>query len=240
MDSLKQKLNPSRFPGMSPFMAANDHATIALESDDRNRWFDDLNRRSAMAAKSTSMSVEEQQLRREMTGLHISRSHTLNSPYLDEQRRVGAKVRAKLARLTKEASLIGQQIDRLQKRRMEADNPLRPTLSVLKHHLAAFDGGDMDAILSDYAKDAVLMTPEGSFRGHSQIKPVFRRLLDDVFSTCSKFTMIRQMVRGNLAYIVWSAESKKVKVTLGTDTYVIQFGKIVAQTFAAEIKVLPG
>jgi ketosteroid isomerase-like protein len=112
----------------------------------------------------------------------------------------------------------------------------RSTRSVLQHHLCAFDSGDMDAILSDYARDAVLITAEGTYRGHCRTRPVLQKLLTEVFAACTEFRMLRQTVAGEVAYIVWTAESPQCRVTLGTDTYVIRAGRIVAQTFAAAIQ----
>lgn len=48
--------------------------------------------------------------------------------------------------------------------------------------------------------------------------------------------MIQQVTGREVACIVWSAESKKLRVTLGTDTYVVRSGRIVAQTPTAEMK----
>ena len=50
------------------------------------------------------------------------------------------------------------------------------------------------------------------------------------------FNITKQEVRGETAYIVWNAESKKYRFPLGTDTFVIKNGKIVSQTFAAKIE----
>lgn len=104
------------------------------------------------------------------------------------------------------------------------------TQAVLDHHLSAFDSGDMEALLSDYAADAVLLTPEGVFRGHGQIGPVLQRLFDNLFARCQRFEMLRQDAEGEAAYIVWSAESDTHAVPLATDTFVIRGGKIVVQT----------
>tara|TARA_Y100000588_G_scaffold362417_1_gene424093 strand:- start:137 stop:325 length:189 start_codon:yes stop_codon:yes gene_type:complete len=46
------------------------------------------------------------------------------------------------------------------------------------------------------------------------------------------FTMVRQDVEGDVAYIVWAAGDF---APLGTDTFVIRGGKIVLQTFAAYV-----
>ena len=39
------------------------------------------------------------------------------------------------------------------------------TTDVLEHHLQCFGAGDLDGILSDYAQDAVLFTPDGPLIG---------------------------------------------------------------------------
>jgi ketosteroid isomerase-like protein len=110
------------------------------------------------------------------------------------------------------------------------------TKTTLIHHLEAFDQGDIGAVLSDYADDAVLLTSKGVRRGHGQIKEVFEWLLANVSTPGSTFTMIQQLVEGEIAYIVWSAESQRYRIPLATDTYVIRDGKIVAQTFAAKVE----
>jgi hypothetical protein len=48
--------------------------------------------------------------------------------------------------------------------------------------------------------------------------------------------MIQQLVEGEIAYIVWSAESERFKVAVATDTYLIRNGKIVTQTFTARME----
>ncbi len=44
--------------------------------------------------------------------------------------------------------------------------------------------------------------------------------------------MVRQDVEGEIAFIVWSSEPA---FPLGTDTFIIRDGRIVAQTFAAHM-----
>jgi ketosteroid isomerase-like protein len=110
------------------------------------------------------------------------------------------------------------------------------TRQVLEHHMAAVDSGDIDAILSDYADDAVLLTPKGPRRGHAEIRVVLDWLLANVFTPGSSFSMVQQLVEGEIAYIVWSAESERYRIPLATDTYVIRDGKIVAQTFATRLE----
>jgi hypothetical protein len=43
-------------------------------------------------------------------------------------------------------------------------------------------------------------------------------------------------VEGQVAYIVWSAESERYRVPLATDTFLIRGGQIAVQTFAGRIE----
>ena len=115
---------------------------------------------------------------------------------------------------------------------MSSDN--EQTQQVLEHHMAAVDDGNIDAILSDYAEDAVLLTPKGPKRGHAEIRPVLEWLLANIFTKNASFTMIQEAVEGEVAYIVWSAEAERFRIPLASDTYLIRNGKIVIQTFAAK------
>jgi ketosteroid isomerase-like protein len=110
--------------------------------------------------------------------------------------------------------------------------PTDETRTVLLRHIDAFEHG-IDAILADYAPDAVLFTPDGLLRGHARIRAFFQRLLADIFTPDCEFRMLQQLVDGEVAYIVWSARSPGTNIRVGTDTYIIRNGKIVAQTYAA-------
>jgi hypothetical protein len=48
------------------------------------------------------------------------------------------------------------------------------------------------------------------------------------------FELLNSDATGDTAFIVWKAETGKAVYELGTDTYVIQDGKIVMQTVAAK------
>jgi len=55
------------------------------------------------------------------------------------------------------------------------------TEKTLLRHWQAFGAGDVDAIMADYAKDAVLITPEGTLKGQTQIRSLFTRILRTCF-----------------------------------------------------------
>jgi hypothetical protein len=49
------------------------------------------------------------------------------------------------------------------------------------------------------------------------------------------FSMKQQAVEGDYAYILWTAETADNLYEVGTDTFVVRDGKIVAQSFAGKI-----
>jgi ketosteroid isomerase-like protein len=111
------------------------------------------------------------------------------------------------------------------------------TKDVLDHHLKSFEEGDLKGILSDYAPGAVLFTPDGPLRGTDAIRPLFEAMIAEFEKPAAAFSMKQRYVEGDYAYILWTAETADNVYELGTDTFVVRNGKIVAQSFTD--KVLP-
>ena len=109
------------------------------------------------------------------------------------------------------------------------------TKDVLDHHLKSFGEGDLKGILSDYAPGAVLFTPNGQLRGADAIKPLFQAMIVEFGKPGASFKMKRQSVEGDYAYILWTAETADNVYEVGTDTFVVLDGKIVAQSFTGKI-----
>lgn len=117
-------------------------------------------------------------------------------------------------------------------------NTHQQTKETLQNHLQAADQGDMDALMADYAEDAVFFTPNGIRRGKDEIRALFEELVVD-FPPGSSIEIEQQLIDGDLAYIVWSGESEKVSIPLATDTLIVRDGKIVQQTFVAQMEAKP-
>ncbi len=109
------------------------------------------------------------------------------------------------------------------------------TKDVIDHHLKCFGDGDLKGILSDYAPDAVLFTSDGPLRGSDAIKPLFQAMVAEFGKPGAMFSMKQQFVEGDHAYILWSAETADNVYELGTDTFVVRDGKIVAQSFTGKV-----
>ena len=109
------------------------------------------------------------------------------------------------------------------------------TKDVIDHHLKAFGRRDLKGVLSDYAPGAVFFTPNGPLRGADAIRPLFQAMIAEFGKPGATFSMKQQFVEGDYAYILWNAETAENVYELGTDTFVVRDGKIVAQSFTGKI-----
>ena len=109
------------------------------------------------------------------------------------------------------------------------------TKDVLDHHLKCFGERDLKGILSDYAPGAVLFTRDGPLRGAEAMRPLFQALIAEFGKPGAVFSMKQQVVDGDYAYILWTAETAENRYEFATDTFVVRDGRIVAQSFAARI-----
>ena len=109
------------------------------------------------------------------------------------------------------------------------------TKDVIDHHLRAFAERDLKGVLSDYAPDAVFFTPSGQLRGTDAIRPLFQALITEFAKPGAAFNLKQQFVEGAYAYILWAGETADHVYELGTDTFVVRDGRIVAQSFTGKI-----
>jgi ketosteroid isomerase-like protein len=109
------------------------------------------------------------------------------------------------------------------------------TKDVLDHHVKCFGDGDLKGILSDYAPDAILFTPDGPLRGADEIRPFFQAMFAEFGKPGATHRMKHESVQDDYAYVLWTAETADNVYELGTDTLVVRDGKIVAQSFAGKI-----
>ena len=106
---------------------------------------------------------------------------------------------------------------------------------VLEHHQKALKQGDIDEVMSDYASGAVLFTKDAALKGSDAIRHMFETFLAEFAKPGTTLNRKQQLVDGNYAYVVWTAETTHNVYEMGTDTFVIREGKIVAQSFTAKV-----
>jgi uncharacterized protein (TIGR02246 family) len=109
------------------------------------------------------------------------------------------------------------------------------TGDVLDQHLKCFNENDLDGVLADYTSDAVLFVPGRPLKGPDAIEPFFQAFFAEFAKPGASFSLHQRYVEGDYAYILWSAETADNSYEAATDTFVVQNGKIVAQSFAAKV-----
>lgn len=105
------------------------------------------------------------------------------------------------------------------------------TETVVRNHLQAFlEQKGVAAIVSDYDEDARFFSEAEIHRGKSEIEDFFTGFIAALpAGAIDRFTLRSLLVDRNIAYITWCVGSN---IPLGTDTFVVDHGKIVSQTFA--------
>ena len=107
---------------------------------------------------------------------------------------------------------------------------------VLARHGKAIAAGDIDGVLADYADDCVIMSPNRTARGISEIRDLFTDLFTELIPPASTtLELTWHAMDGECVFVVWKGESAKHRFPIGTDTFVVRDDKIVFQTFVAHV-----
>jgi hypothetical protein len=104
------------------------------------------------------------------------------------------------------------------------------TREVFDRHLRHELDGDLDAILTDYAPDAVVVGLDGIGSGHDHIRKSYERVLPLIESLELKPSV---QILGEVVYLTFRAQRDGRDELVGTDTFVIRDGLIQAHTFYA-------
>jgi len=114
------------------------------------------------------------------------------------------------------------------------------TKNVVQHHLTAFGENNLEALMEDYTDESVVIAPDSMYVGLEQIKFLFTTMLPAFPTEGTTFSLDKMYVKNELAYILWHAQTPAVEVPLGSDTFIVEDGKIKCQTFAAVINPIGG
>jgi ketosteroid isomerase-like protein len=104
----------------------------------------------------------------------------------------------------------------------------RTPQEIFAHHAEVLIAGDLEGIVSDYADDAVFITPAGILRGKDGVREGFTKLLADVPN--AEWDVPTQIFEGDVLFIEWSAKAAASRVEDGIDTFVFRDGEIAVQT----------
>lgn len=108
----------------------------------------------------------------------------------------------------------------------------RSTEEVLEHHIRTLAAGELEEVLLDYTEESCLINMNGTVKGLDALRSFFKDSIENCLPPDADQTVAVKRTDGKLAYIVWHAESRFYHVPFGTDTFVIENGHIVLQTFA--------
>ena len=105
------------------------------------------------------------------------------------------------------------------------------TEAVVRNHLQAFlEQKGIAAILDDYDENARFYSETRIYQGKEEIRGFFTGFISSLpAGAIDRFSLRSLQVDGDIAYITWSVGAD---IPMGTDTFVVDRGKIVSQTFA--------
>jgi ketosteroid isomerase-like protein len=103
------------------------------------------------------------------------------------------------------------------------------TREVFDRHMSHQLDRDLDAILTDYAQDAIVVGPDGIGSGYDHIRASYQQVLPLIGS----LDITSLQVQGEVVYLNFRAHSDGSDDLVGTDTFVIRDGLIHIHTFYA-------
>jgi hypothetical protein len=116
---------------------------------------------------------------------------------------------------------------------------VKTTTETFEDHLRRQAGRDLDGDLREnYDAACVLIAASGVYRGHDGIRAhcqlLYRRL------PSAQWCYRTQYVDGKYAFLEWTAQSPGGSIDDGADSFVIENGKIVAQTVHYTVRYADG
>jgi hypothetical protein len=114
----------------------------------------------------------------------------------------------------------------------------RSAQEVLNDHLNLAENwgfeGDIERIVEEdlscnVSEEIVILTNRGVFRGHDGVREL-AQMLGEELPEHRSFEYTYRVVEGRMGFLEWAYEDANVRVRDGADSYLVEEGKIVAQT----------
>ncbi len=112
----------------------------------------------------------------------------------------------------------------------------RTPQEIFEHHGRAVSAGDLDALVADYAEDAVVITAQGVVRGRPAIREAFTGMLGQIPD--ATLDVSTQVYADDVLLVEWSAVGSTARITEGADTFVFRDGEIRVQTVRYKLEPL--
>ena len=109
---------------------------------------------------------------------------------------------------------------------------------VVMHHLNSFLDNNLEAVMSDYTNESVLITQGATYTGLEEIRVFFVGLIMYFPKQKSNFALDKLAANNDLVYIVWHAHTPSLQVPIGSDTFILKDSKIYQQTFVGQLNFI--
>lgn len=111
-------------------------------------------------------------------------------------------------------------------------------INLITRHLNAFVQNDLQILMLDYTEESVFITQDATYTGIREIREFFVNFMIHFPKAKSAFELDKMVAKDGLGFIVWHAKTPSLVVPLGTDTFIIKYGKIFQQTFAGQLNFI--
>src|SRR3954453_11379837 len=86
------------------------------------------------------------------------------------------------------------------------------TKNLLTHHLSSFLDNDLEAVISDYTDESVLITQPTTYTGRKEIGTFFADFMAHFPKGNANFDLDEIVVKDEFAFIVWHANNPTLNV----------------------------
>lgn len=107
---------------------------------------------------------------------------------------------------------------------------LRTPEEVVKHHWDAFSHHDLEAVLGDYADDAIFIAPNRTVQGKAALRQMFSKYFSGATNGQAPSFEVKITADGDVGYEHWVSNAGKAGAQEGTDAFVVRDGKILFHT----------
>lgn len=109
------------------------------------------------------------------------------------------------------------------------------TRQVFDHHVQTFQANDLEGVMADYTEESVLITPDKTYTGLAEIRENFVAAFGALPNPGTTMTVTKTVINKDVAYFVWTATTPTLNFRYATDTFIVQDGKIIRQTYAGDV-----
>lgn len=102
------------------------------------------------------------------------------------------------------------------------------------HLLLRLEGRYEEDIKLNYSEDCVFLTSFGDYKGHEGMLQLVKKLDNDIPGV--KFKYERISLKGNVGFLYWTGKTRHSYIDDGADSYIVESGKIIAQTIHYTIR----